>query len=155
MNGGGSCDRSYCAIEDQIRYDLAMTVLDITSLRYALQQLQLGMNTAKEKPADELVRDGVIYRFKYSHELALKFIKRVLETVHGDSVDQMAYNDLLRTAAEREYIENVEQWFEYRKARNQTSHAYDAQMAALVFTSAEPFLQSARFLLQRLEERAA
>ncbi len=132
-----------------------MTRLDFTSLRNALQQLQKGLDAAKAEPANEIVRDGVIQRFEYSHELALKFIKRVLETVHGDSVDQMAYNDLLRTAAERGYIENVEQWFEYRKARNQTSHAYDAQMAALVFTSAEPFLQNAHFLLQRLEERTA
>lgn len=103
----------------------------------------------------EIIRDGVIQRFVYSHELALKFIKRILGTRHGDRVDQMAYNDLLRTAAERGYIENVEEWFEYRNARNRTSHTYDASIATAVFASARPFLKNARFLLHHLEHLSA
>lgn len=132
-----------------------MFALDLTPLRNGLQQLSDGLAEAERQPASEIIRDGVIQRFEYSHELALKFIKRVLETRHGDTVDQMAYNDVLRTAAERGYIQDVEAWFEYRKARNQTSHTYDANVAATVFASAKPFLQSARFLLQRLEKNSA
>jgi nucleotidyltransferase substrate binding protein (TIGR01987 family) len=132
-----------------------MPTLDLSPLRNALQQLQDGLESAKENPESEIIRDGVIQRFEYSHELALKFIRRVLETRHSDPVDQMAYNDVLRTAAERGYIDNVEQWFEYRKARNHTSHTYDADAAALVFASAQPFLLNARILLQHLEERTA
>jgi len=129
-----------------------MSVLDLTPLKNALKQLGEGLTASTSAPKNEVIRDGVIQRFEYSHELALKFIKRILETRHGDTVDQMSYNDLLRTAAERGYIQNVEEWMEYRKARNLTSHTYDASIAALVFSSAGPFLSNATILLERLEQ---
>lgn len=94
-----------------------MSTLDLTPIRSALQQLEDGLAAAEREPGSEIIRDGVIQRFEYSHELALCFIKRVLETQHGDPVDRMQYNELLRTAAERGYIENVEQWFEYHSAQ--------------------------------------
>lgn len=132
---------------------MSMSTLDLTPLRNALNQLEEGLKASENEPRSEIIRDGVIQRFEYSHELALKFIKRILETRHGDAVDQMAYNDLLRTGAERGYITNVEEWFEYRKARNQTSHTYDASVAALVFSVTPKFLKNARILLENLEKR--
>ena len=128
-----------------------MTSLDLTSLRNALAQLQKGLAEADAHPENDVIRDGVIQRFEYSHELALKFINRILETRHGDPVDQMSYNDLLRTAAERGDITDVEAWFDYRKSRNESSHTYDANVAAMVFACAKPFLQSATTFLTKLE----
>lgn len=93
----------------------------------------------------------MIQRFEYSHELALKSIRRALETVFGDPVDHMAYNDVLRVAAEHGLIDNVERWFTYRSARNKTSHTYDAAVAAEVFAAARPFLDDARVLLRNLD----
>jgi nucleotidyltransferase substrate binding protein (TIGR01987 family) len=127
-----------------------MASLDFSPLDNALKQLASGLMEAGKEGSGDLQRDGVIQRFEYSHELAIKFIKRVLETRHNDPVDTLAYNDLLRTAFERGYIKNVEHWFDYRKARNQTSHTYDASVAGLVFNSATPFLEDAQFLLARL-----
>ncbi len=127
-----------------------MPLLDCTPLEDAVAQLESGLREADRQPDSEVVRDGVIQRFEYTHELALKFIRRVLETVFGDPVDQMAYNDVLRTAAERGLITDTEAWFAYRSARNKTSHTYDAKVAADVFRSARPFLEHVRFLLRRL-----
>lgn len=124
--------------------------LDLTPLKDALAQVDAGLREAESDPDSQLRRDGVIQRFEYSHELALKFIRRVLETVYGDAVDQMAYNDVLRTAAERGLVDNVEAWFEYRAARNKTSHTYDALVAAEVYAAARPFLRDGRALLQKL-----
>ena len=137
------------------RYTVGMSTLDLSSLTNALEQLEEGLKAAATNPTSEIIRDGVIQRFEYSHELAMKFMKRILETRHGDAVDRMAYNDVLRTAMERGYIRNVEEWFEYRNARNRTSHTYDADVAATVFASARPFLANARFLLQQLEKLPA
>ncbi|MDD5055989.1 MAG: nucleotidyltransferase substrate binding protein [Candidatus Peribacteraceae bacterium] len=129
-----------------------MPALDLSPLEDALKQLKQGLKEAMENPASDIIRDGVIQRFEYSHELALKFIRRILETRHADKVDQMSYNELLRTAAERGYIENVEEWMEYRKARNQTSHTYDGTVAVLVFKSAAPFLKNATIFFKHLEK---
>jgi nucleotidyltransferase substrate binding protein (TIGR01987 family) len=136
-------------------YDRPMKALVLDPLDDALAQLASGLQKTEAEPDNELLRDGVIQRFEYSHELAIKFIRRALETIYGDEVDSMAYNDLLRTAAERGLIQDVEAWFDYRLARNKTSHTYDAKVAGEVFRSAAPFLKDARFLLDRLEDVAA
>jgi nucleotidyltransferase substrate binding protein (TIGR01987 family) len=126
-----------------------MTV-NVQPLRDALERLSTGLYSAEKEPKNELLRDGVIQRFEYSHELALKFLRRVLEVVYGDDVDRMPYNDVLRTAAERSLIADIEPWFLYRAARNKTSHTYDAAVAAEVYAAASPFLADARHLLDRL-----
>lgn len=128
-----------------------MTTLDFSALSDALTQLADGLREARQQPRSELLRDGVIQRFEYSHELSLKSIRRVLETVFDDPVDQMAYNDVLRVAAERALIDNVERWFTYRSARNKTAHAYDTAVAADVFKAVMPFLNDARTLVRNLD----
>ena len=115
-----------------------------------IAQLDAGLREVGVAPASELLRDGVIQRFEYSYELAMKFIRRTLETVYSDPVHEMGYNDVLRTAAERGLIVDAEAWFGYRAARNKTSHTYDAAIAAEVFRSAQPFLTDGLALLQRL-----
>jgi nucleotidyltransferase substrate binding protein (TIGR01987 family) len=128
-----------------------MTTMDITPLKDAIAQLAAGLREATQPGATELVRDGVIQRFEYSHELSLKFIRRALETVFGDPVDQMPYNDVLRIASERGLIDNIERWFTYRSARNKSSHTYDSGIAAEVFAAAITFLDDARILLRNLD----
>jgi len=129
-----------------------MPRIDISPLGDAVRQLEQGLLEAERQPSNELLRDGVIQRFEYTHELAIKFIRRVLETVFGDDVDRTAYNDLLRTAAERGLIESAETWFAYRAARNKTSHTYDATVAAEVYTAARLFLADAQYFLTHLHD---
>ena len=117
-----------------------MSSLDFAPLEEAITQLAEGLQETDGHPESELLRDGVIQRFEYTHELALKFIRRALEVIFGEGVDQMAYNDVLRTAFERGIIGDVDAWFGYRAARNKTSHTYDASVAAEVFRTARPFL---------------
>jgi hypothetical protein len=74
-----------------------MPPIDFTSLRSTVAHLADGLRVANRNPDDELLRDGVIQRFEYTHELCLKFIRRILEMVFGDAVDHMAYNDVLWT----------------------------------------------------------
>jgi nucleotidyltransferase substrate binding protein (TIGR01987 family) len=129
-----------------------MSELKTTTLGDALGQLENGLLEAERSSASELLRDGVIQRFEYSHESAVRIIKRTLETVFGDQVDTMSHNDLLRTAVERGLIDGIERWMDYRLARNKTSHAYDEAVAAEVYRCARPFLNDAQFLLKRLDD---
>lgn len=48
----------------------SMSSLDFNSLRGALEQLEKGLGEIEKDPKNELMRDGVIKRFAYSHELA-------------------------------------------------------------------------------------
>jgi len=126
--------------------------LDFSPLQSAVGQLEIALKQAQSNPDDDVVRDGAIQRFEYPYELAMKFIKRVLEVIFADAVDPLAYRDLLRTAAERGLIADVEQWFLYRDARNKTSHTYDGKVAAEVFRVIPSFLPDAKALLIRFQE---
>lgn len=113
--------------------------------------MAIALKEALAHPADEIIRDGTIQRFEYSYELSMKFLKRVLEVIFADTVDTLAYRDLLRTAAERGLITDVKQWFLYRDARNKTSHTYDGKVAAEVFRVIPSFLPDAQALLAKLK----
>ena len=69
---------------------------------------------------------GVIQNFEFVYEISTKMIKRQLEleAISPEEVDQSSFRDILRTAAEKGLIDDVEAWFRYRLMRNITSHTY-------------------------------
>lgn len=138
-----------------------MEKLDLTALEQAQASLQLAVNDASDKTfisglsdsQKRLVRAGVIQNFEFTYELTFKMLKRQLEQDASSlaEVDQYSFRDLLRTAAVRGLIEDVEAWFEYRRYRNITSHTYDPHKAEQVFNAAIAFVDDAASVLQRLQ----
>jgi nucleotidyltransferase substrate binding protein (TIGR01987 family) len=65
-------------------------------------------------------------------------LKRHLEQVIADpaSADQWSFKQMMREAAERGLISEVEPWLEYRYRRNMTAHVYDEEKARLVYGGA-------------------
>jgi nucleotidyltransferase substrate binding protein (TIGR01987 family) len=103
-----------------------------------------------------VVQSGVIQHFEFTYELAWKFMRRRLEADIGRSaVEGINRRDLFRIAAEQGLIENVEAWFRYHLARNETSHTYDASVAARVYATTLDFARDAAALLAVLESRNA
>jgi nucleotidyltransferase substrate binding protein (TIGR01987 family) len=102
------------------------------------------------------IRSGVIQHFEFTYELSWKFIKRRLEADIGRSaVDGISRRDLFRIAAENGLIEDIEAWFQYHIARNETSHTYDLTVAARVYATSLHFAADATRLLAVLEARNA
>ena len=81
---------------------------------------------------DELLKEGLIQRFEYTHELAWKVMK--------DYEEYQGYNnirgsrDAIRLALQIGIIEDKE-WIETIEDRNLTSHNYDEEVAEDVFIS--------------------
>lgn len=124
----------------------------LTPLRKAL----ISLKTAIVQPKDEFVRDAAIQRFEYTYELAWKMLKRHLDESEGAAtVDPLSRKDLFRLGGERGIVENVEAWFAYHRARNETSHTYDENKAEQVYEVARQFAGDAEKLLQELERRNA
>lgn len=82
-------------------------------------------------------------------------LKRHLEDVVPDPgrVDQWSFKELMREAAERGLIADVEPWIEYRYQRNMTAHAYDEEKARRVYESAKSFVADANRLFEEVERR--
>jgi len=109
-------------------------------------------NRQSDKVQNTLIA-GVIKNFEFVYEISIKMIRRRLE-IGADSptdVDKMEFRELLRSAAERGLINDVEAWFKYRKMRNITSHTYDHEKARQVYQETLVFMDDAHLLLQQLE----
>ena len=139
--------------------------LDLSSLRNAVnslfQSLEIVGNEAWFSAQTIVVRNtltaGVIQNFEFVYEQSIKMLRRELErsAASPSEVDFSNFRDLLRTAAERGLIDDVEAWFGYRKMRNITAHTYDHDKAFQVYQGTLAFVGDAQRLLARLEARNA
>jgi nucleotidyltransferase substrate binding protein (TIGR01987 family) len=124
-------------------------MLDFSPLKNALNSL----DKALAEPFNEFVRDAAIQRFEYCYELCWKMLKRVLAEDQGiETVSVLSRRDLFRLAAEKQLITDPLIWFEFHKARNETSHTYNETKANEVYTATREFALAARQLLDALIE---
>lgn len=123
-------------------------------LTHVLQSLNKALERSAQVPTDLEVRDACIQRFEYTYELCIKIMKRYIEQEMplSANIDTLNYRDLLRIAFESGLIAQVDKWFQYREARNQTSHAYDENKAHAVYQVLPEFAGQAQYLLNQLEQ---
>lgn len=136
--------------------------LDLTPLRQAMTSLEEGLevvrNTDWFMQQDIKVRNtliaGIVQNFEFVYEIGTKMLRRRLEmdALNPSEVDFANFRDLLRLAAEKGLIRDVQAWFAYRQMRNITAHTYDHQKARQVYEGTLAFMQDARALLARLED---
>lgn len=114
----------------------------------ALKQLQKAL--AIVTPS-ELERDGTIQRFEYCYELLWKLAQRVLK---DNEVSAEAPRSVFRELGRLGWIDNVEEWFEFQKSRNQTSHEYGEKLAQQSYLLAQKFLPLAVSLFDILKGKS-
>lgn len=95
--------------------------------RKALNKLEQAVDIVSEKmdwgeEVDDLLQEGLIQRFEYTHELAWKVMKDYAE--YQGYTDIKGSRDAFRKGLEMGIIDN-EKWMESIEDRNQTSHNYD------------------------------
>lgn len=137
--------------------------LDLSSLRDAIGSLLQSLSVVSDKDwfgaqscaVQNTLIAGVIQNFEFVYELSIKMLRREMEknAASPSEVDFSSFRDLLRTAAEKGLIANVEAWFNYRKMRNITAHTYDHEKAQQVYQGTLLFIGDAKDLLARLEAR--
>ena len=130
-------------------------LLDFSALRNSILSLEKAIKRSLAEPHDEEVRDAVIQRFEYTFELSWKMLRRKLKIDSPSSleIDALDFKDLIRVGAKGGFIKDPEVWFDYRSARNKTSHNYQAIVAKEVYSAALKFISDAKFLLSSLESR--
>jgi nucleotidyltransferase substrate binding protein (TIGR01987 family) len=131
-------------------------MLDLTPLSNAVNRLGEGLVRYQVDTKDAQIRDGLIQRFEFTYEISHKMLKRHLEAVSPtpDQFDGMPFADLIRTGNEQGLLlGDWSVWRVYREMRSKTSHAYDEGVAITVVHGIPAFLEEARELLRRLQER--
>lgn len=114
----------------------------------ALTQLRKALEI---KDPSELERDGTIQRFEYCYELLWKLAQKVLR---ANEVEAEIPRQVFRELGRIGWISNVEDWINFQKMRNLTSHEYGKGLAEKSYILAGQFLPLAENLLAILKEKA-
>ena len=96
----------------------------------------------------QINKDAAIQRFEFTFELAWKTIRSF---AFEKGFEVISPRDNIRTAAQLGLIENIEIWFDFLEARNNSSHVYNENMASVVYEEAKKFLPEFKKLLEKLE----
>jgi len=109
------------------------------SFKTALSKLEIAVIKEKEKADSrdkdalilDLIKDGVIHRFEYTHELAWNVMKDFL--VHAGNTNIFGSKDATREAFAAGLIMEGDVWMDMIKSRNKTSHTYNEETADEIF----------------------
>ncbi len=137
------------------------TKLNLNALEKAVFQLRKALEYSTSNLAKQDIelfqqfRNSVIQCFEFTYELCCKMLERQLTLLlpASDTATKLAFNDLLREAAQYGLIDNPESWIQYRRERNITSHTYDDVLAQEVYEIAPSFFVDAKKLLAILQAK--
>ena len=134
--------------------------IKLESLRKAITSLEKSIRVFNRKKVNldnldeiEVIRAGVIQVFEYTYELSWKFMKRWLEANVTPDMSGLPRKEFYRICAENKLILDVNKWFEFHSAKNQTLHIYNHEVSEKVFEKAIEFLPYSQELIKNLEER--
>ncbi len=102
----------------------------LAKLKQAVEIVSKQMDV--DEAIDELLKEGLIQRFEYTHELAWKVMKDYAE--YQGYTDIRGSRDAFRKAFEMGLITD-KQWMESIEDRNLTSHNYDNEVANDIYSS--------------------
>lgn len=133
-----------------------MAAIDYSPLGKALARLQEGLQALQREPENTLYRDAIIQRFEFTYGLCAKLLARHLERTASEPMEQdMSFPTLVRTASERGLLRSGwDAWFEFRRARNLTSHVYNEDVAQQVVERIPAFAEEAEFLYASLRKHS-
>lgn len=89
------------------------------------------LGEACREPFSEIVRDAVIQRFEFTHELAWKMLRLRLEE---EGIVAGTPRLVMQEALQAGLIADGNFWSDVQKMRNLTSHTYSAALADQVYT---------------------
>lgn len=90
----------------------------------------LAEQQKRDEYVDELLQEGLIQRFEYTHELSWKVMKDYAE--YQGYTDIHGSRDAIRKALEIGIIDN-KRWMETINDRNLTSHNYNNEVATEIY----------------------
>ena len=106
-----------------------------SNYKKALEKLSKAVNVIKSghvNPViDDIIKEGVIQRFEYTHELAWNVMKDFLED--RGTVKLYGSRDSTREAFSADLITDGDLWMDMIISRNKTSHTYNEEIADEIF----------------------
>ena len=80
---------------------------------------------------DEIIREGLIQRFEYTHELAWNVMRDY--AIYQGNTNVGGSRDATREAFQLQLVSNGQAWMEMIASRNKTSHIYNEETADEIY----------------------
>jgi len=98
-----------------------VSAVDVVKGNIEGDQIQIG------ESLQEILKEGLIQRFEYTHQLAWNVMKDYAE--YQGNNDISGSRDATREAFKMGLIADAEGWMDMIKSRNETSHTYNEETA--------------------------
>lgn len=128
-------------VEPDIRWKQRFSnfVKALDKLTQAVEYLELNLNDADDSDdndelqdvLDEIVKEGLIQRFEYTHELAWNVMRDYAVYQGNNTIG--GSRDAVREALQLHLIPDGEVWMEMIGSRNKTSHTYNEETADEIY----------------------
>ena len=96
----------------------------------ALETLRRAVTLSEQRALSELEEQGLIQEFEFTHELAWNVLKDYLE--EQGFVGIIGSKNATREAFKNNLLADGQVWMDMIKARNQTSHTYNLELAGKI-----------------------
>ena len=137
---------------------MSETEIDIEKLELMVARLAEGLDRYQRDSQNDLIRDGLIYRFKMAYFVGCATLKRYLKSVAGEShlIDSMPFQDVIRTGNEHQMLKGEwVDWKTYRETVESIEHASGEENAAKVVEKIPTFVEEIAYFRDKLRERLA
>ena len=124
-----------------------MMVISFDKIDKALEQLKKAVDQSSH---NDLERDGTIQRFEYTIELLWKISKKVLAE---NGITVVAPKEVIRELANIGWIDNPDEFINFLKMRNETSHSYKEEIANMVYAASKNFVPACLNLINTLKKK--
>ena len=94
-------------------------------------EFQVEANKINDKQLIEILKEGLIQRFEYTHELAWNLMKDYAFYQGNSNVG--GSRDAIKEAFKLNLISDYEIWADMIASRNQTTHTYNEEIANEIF----------------------
>jgi len=123
-------------MENEIRWEQRFSnyIKAVDKLSQSVKYIQENFNTQEsldDEVLDEMIKEGLIQRFEYTHELAWNVMKDYAE--YQGNPDIGGFRDASREAFQLKLVTNGHLWMDMITSRNKTSHTYNEETANEIY----------------------
>lgn len=129
--------------------------LDLSNLKNSLSTLvecYADLSSEKDEKIKTYIQDSCIKRFEYTYETAKKIMNKYLKKEYDKTEQELTINNIFREMYGLNLIESFENWVEYRKKRNITSHEYNIDLSNSIIDIIPIFIKDIEYLVSALEK---
>jgi len=123
-------------MENDIRWEQRFSnyIKAVDKLSQSVKYIHENFNTEEsleDEVLDEMIKEGLIQRFEYTHELAWNVMKDYAE--YQGNPDIGGSRDASREAFQLKLVTNGHLWMDMITSRNKTSHTYNEETANEIY----------------------